>query len=148
MFRPAPALLALVTAAPLLLATPAANASPYAESTAQNACPFQGVPPSDFEDVEGSGVEDAVACVQWYGITQGVTPTRYGPEQHVLRDQMATFLARTLAALRIPLAPAENRFDDVDGNVHEQSVEQLAAAGVITGTGERRYSPRAPITRA
>lgn len=35
----------------------------------------------------------------------------------------------------MPLPAGEERFRDIDGNVHEDAIERLAAAGVIYGSG-------------
>jgi hypothetical protein len=57
---------------------------------------------------------------------------------------MATFLVR---ALDVP-STADDFFDDDDGSAHEDSINRLAAAGIVTGCGERSYCPRESVTRA
>ena len=37
---------------------------------------------------------EAVACIKDLGITNGVSPTTYGPAQLVTREQMAAFIGR------------------------------------------------------
>jgi hypothetical protein len=44
-------------------------------------------------------------------------------------------------------ADPADQFDDDDGSVHEKSINQLAAAGVVQGTGMRTYAPRQTLTR-
>ncbi len=42
--------------------------------------------------------------------------------------------------------PAD-QFDDDDGSVHEKPINQLAAAGVVRGSGTRTYAPSQTLTR-
>lgn len=45
-------------------------------------------------------------------------------------------------------ATAVGRFVDDDGNVHEQAIEHVAAAGIAAGCDADRFCPIAPVTRA
>jgi hypothetical protein len=60
------------------------------------ALPQAGAP---FEDVAGSPHAASIGTVAALGITAGVSATRYVPGAPVARDQMASFLARTLNLL-------------------------------------------------
>ena len=54
---------------------------------------------SSFTDVAGSPFAVEIGKVAALGVTQGATATTYAPGQPVRRDQMASFLARTLNLL-------------------------------------------------
>ncbi|MTV25117.1 hypothetical protein FTX61_06755 [Nitriliruptoraceae bacterium ZYF776] len=53
-------------------------------------------PPSRFADTAGSVHARAIDVAAHLGIALGRTPTRFAPGEDVRRDQMASFLARTL----------------------------------------------------
>ena len=55
--------------------------------------------PSSFTDVADSAFAVEIGKVAALGVTQGATATTYAPGQPVRRDQMASFLARTLNLL-------------------------------------------------
>jgi hypothetical protein len=115
-----------------------------------DACPGGRVPTGAFTDVRAGDVHGAmVECLSWWGIGVGRPDRSYGPVEPVTRAQMATFLARvvTSAGVTLPADPP-NAFDDDAGSVHERSVDQLAALGVVLGKGDRRFSPAAPVDRA
>src|SRR3546814_16984032 len=77
----------------------------------------------------------------------------------VTRAQMATFVARLLdavaelnngsATLHTLPASGDDAFSDDDGiQPHEESIDRLAAAGVVSGSGGGLFRPGAPVTRA
>jgi hypothetical protein len=108
------------------------------------------VPPNRFSDVvTGSTHERSISCLVWWGVAQGRTTTTYAPAAGVTRDAMASFVARTVLAARPGSLPAEppDAFTDDETSVHERAVNQLAAVGIIGGTGGGRYSPRAVVNR-
>ena len=111
------------------------------------ACQAGQFPDAGFRDIQGNAHERQINCLPRYGVAKGLTATAFGPAALVRRDQMASFLARALTELRIPLPAGGDRFDDLRGNVHRDSVERLAAAGIVNGTGQRRYSPDEPVRR-
>lgn len=54
-----------------------------------------GGTPGEFVDVPSSSFAyEPVACIRELGITNGTSPTTYGPAQFVTREQMAAFIAR------------------------------------------------------
>jgi hypothetical protein len=57
---------------------------------------------------------------------------------------MAAFLTR---ALSLP-ATGTDYFDDDHGTVHEGAINRIAAAGITSGCGARRYCPSDEISRA
>lgn len=108
-----------------------------------------GAPDAGFTDVSASNVHrDRIDCIADLGITTGVTPTTYGPSSTLTRDQLASFLDRTLTAGGQPLpAAAEDHFDDDDGSTHEDAINRLADAGIVS-TSSRTFGTRSKPTRA
>lgn len=108
-----------------------------------------GAPSAGYADTADAGVHaPAVDCLAWWGITRGIGDGRYVPATGVTRGQLASFLARTLRASGVPLQASSDQFSDDNGSVHEDNINALASAGVITGTGPGRYAPNQPVTRA
>lgn len=103
-----------------------------------------------FSDVSGDSPHRlAIDCVAYYEVVSGYGDGTYRPAQVVRRDQMATFIAGALRATGAALPPdPPDAFSDDDGSVHEQAINQLAALGVVGGTGGGRYSPAQAVSRA
>lgn len=120
------------------------------EPDEEAACPAGDVPPHGFADVADASVHaDGIACVAWYGLTQGITATQYGPAARVNRAQMASFVARLVAAGGGELPAATDQgFADVDpSGVHADAINRLAAAGIVQGTSATSYAPGAQVRR-
>ena len=96
-----------------------------------------------FSDIAGSSFYEHIVWLVDNGITGGCGNGRFCPNDTVLRNQMASFLAR---ALDLPAA-TEDYFDDDDGQSHEADINKVAEAGITGGCGERRYCPTAPVMR-
>jgi hypothetical protein len=128
---------------------------PEARDLRRHACPRDAVPPSRFRDLDGNVHETAITCLGWWGVTEGVSATRYHPRDVVRRDQMASFLARYLDSaadrglLARPLPPVGvPRFTDVSPrSVHADAVNRLALAGIVQGTSATTYDPSGRVTR-
>jgi hypothetical protein len=120
-------------------------------------------PATGFTDVQaGDTFALAIRCLAAARVTQGQTPTTYGPNLTVRRGPMASFIARTIDAadardrgdrVRALPAPGEGRFTDVPADdVHAANINRLAAAGIVSGgVGTRpatTYSPELEVTRA
>jgi hypothetical protein len=113
------------------------------------ACPASLIVEDGFADVPQSSVhESAVDCVTWWQVTTGTDWGGYLPADGTSRAANASFVARALAAAgtTMPSNPPD-AFTDDDGSVHEQAINQLAALGVVQGTGDRRFSPSDPVNR-
>ncbi|MTV27776.1 hypothetical protein FTX61_20510 [Nitriliruptoraceae bacterium ZYF776] len=103
--------------------------------------------PTRFPDVPSDSSHlDAIACLQALDVTQGFGDGTYRPRGLVTRDQMATFLARTVEQVRT-LPSAAPTFTDVAGSPHAANIGKLAAAGIVRGRDARTYAPRATVTR-
>lgn len=122
----------------------AAATAPVAEPAAAADGPGAGAWP--FVDVVGTEHAAAIAELVERGIVVGCDPSgrRFCPHDPVTRGQMATLLVGAL-----DLASTDvDHFDDDAGNAHEADIDRLAAAGITTGVGERRYDPEGTLTRA
>jgi SpoIID/LytB domain protein len=118
--------------------------------TIDTACPSSEVPSGAFSDVPAESPHArAVDCVAWREIALGTGDGLFSPAGMVTREQMASFVARMITAAggSLPAEPAD-AFDDDAGSVHELSINQLAALGVVQGVGSRTYGPKLPIDRA
>ena len=137
----------------------AAEAVPGARDTSAFACPPQQVPDAGFVDTNGDTFERDIDCLAWYKITTGGPGGRpanqYGPGLPVSREQMASFLLRSLDHLDPGLVPAydgQNRFTDVSGESdHVGPINRLADVGIVRGgaggTPATTYSPGLPVQR-
>ena len=96
-----------------------------------------------FYDIADSIFEGDITWLLKAGITSGCDVNRFCPRASVTREQMASFLVR---ALRLP-PTTRDFFNDDDGSMHEGSINRLAASGITSGCGYRRYCPRASVTR-
>ena len=112
------------------------------------ACPAGQVPVSAFGDIGGNTHAASIECVVWHRIARGVTATTFEPHLPVRRDQMASFVARTLEAAGVDLdTPGDQGFTDIVGNVHAEAINQIAALGVARGTSATSFEPHLPVRR-
>ena len=107
-----------------------------------------GLPPATqdyFDDDNGDVHEDNINRIAAAGITLGVKPRLFDPGGVVPRDQMASFLARSIP----DLVPATgDQFTDDDGNTHEDNINIIAANGITLGCGSSTtYCPTDPVPR-
>ncbi len=119
------------------------------------ACPPGQVPRSGFGDTAGTTHAASIDCLRWWGVTSGLTPTRFQPGGNVSRGQMATFLAKWIDDVaargsgRALGSDTSHPFTDVPtGHTHGASIARLHRAGVISGTSRTTYAPNDPVTRA
>ena len=104
----------------------------------------QPVQPLPFEDVSAPWAVEAVRWLAEEGITVGVAPGRFGPDEFVTRGQFAAFLHRYAGEP----AAAPHPFSDVFAAYQQAPVSWLAATGITTGTSDRTFSPDRYVTRA
>jgi hypothetical protein len=134
-----------VAAAP----APARPASGPTPRPSDDSCPAGAVPAAGFTDTMRTVHAAAVDCAVWWEVARGTSPTTFSPGGTLTRGQIASFLARTVAAagVALPTSPPD-AFDDDDGSVHERAIDQMAALGVLAGKGDRTYAPDDAVTRA
>ncbi len=105
------------------------------------------VPSGDhFSDDEGRFYESAANRLFEAGITEGCGPDRYCGDQFIPREQMAAFLARTLA---LPASSTDHFVDD-EGSMFEGAIDKIAQAKITLGCNpptNNRFCPRDHVTR-
>jgi hypothetical protein len=116
-------------------------------------CPPE-TPEADYTDRDGIPPvhQRNVDCTTHRGITQGYTDGTYRPRNAVRRDQMASFIVRTVEeADGTPTMPSpedsDDEFEDIDGNTHEDRIRQAFAAGITEGRTNTQYAPNRNIRR-
>jgi hypothetical protein len=91
-----------------------------------------------------------VDCAFALGVVEGTggEPNRYQPLEPTRRDQMASMLVRALeaAGYTVPAA-GDQGFTDIDGDVHADAINRLAALGITGGTSETTYGPDQHVRR-
>ncbi len=90
-----------------------------------------------------------ISCLAHLGLIQGDGASQYAPGRSVTREQLATLLVRAIerSGTELPVGD-DDAFDDIEGSVHADSINALAAAGLVSGTADGTFRPTAPVTRA
>lgn len=96
-----------------------------------------------FDDDDGNKHEANINRLAAAGVTYGCGDRRFCPNGVVLRDQMASFLAR---ALKLP-ATSVDHYDDDEGNRHEDAINRFAEADITRGCGTDRFCPKGVVVR-
>lgn len=153
--------LAVVTGSALLAAAlspagvEARSAADQADGGQGGGCPVEPEEAGfdDEDDVPAAHAEN-VDCAAFFAIALGYSDGTYRPERPVPRDQMASFVARTLKAgeVALPSAGEADRFSDVAAdNPHAEHIGRLRAAGVVlggpAGLDSDEYGPELPVRR-
>lgn len=113
------------------------------------ACPPDRVPPASFDDVVDNPHRAAIACTGWYGLTNGTSEDAFSPADRLNRAQIASFIARLAERTGLMLPAATDQgFTDIDGSVHADAINQLAALSIVQGKSPTVYGPDALVTRA
>ncbi|MEM9467866.1 MAG: S-layer homology domain-containing protein [Actinomycetota bacterium] len=98
-----------------------------------------------FSDVEeGRYYADAVAWMTNEGITTGISPGCFGPDELATRGQVVTFLWRYVD----PNPTGGHSFTDVTASYQQAPVSWAASTGVTTGLTSTLFGPNNPATRA
>ena len=123
-------------------------------SRAETAIMFQRaleLPESDqtapFDDVVGQYFEPKVMATYEAGIFRGTSASRFGPEDTLTREQMASVIVRAFGLE--PVEGVEVPFEDLDEAMadHRQDIEILFQNGATTGITPERYHPRGVVPR-
>ncbi|MTV24223.1 hypothetical protein FTX61_02120 [Nitriliruptoraceae bacterium ZYF776] len=134
------------------VAVTASSASAAPRGT-DHACPPGEIPDPGFTDAAGP-FADAIACVAWYGITQGRTASSFAPGGTVTRGQLASFTRALLDAADpdgFPLGDTDTGFTDVPSDSpHARAIDALASADppVLLGYTATRFGPTDRVNRA
>ncbi|MDV6379269.1 S-layer homology domain-containing protein [Sporosarcina sp. GW1-11] len=99
-----------------------------------------------FTDVTtANGYYKAIAALAQANIIGGYGDGRYGPNQPITREQMASILVK---AFDLPhYQGMKNPFKDVKNPSHANNILIIYTLGITTGTTPDTYSPKNPITR-
>lgn len=105
-------------------------------------------PQTRFVDVApDSPHADAIARLNEAGIIEGYVDARYEPEGRVTRAQMASIIDRTYKYMTGAALPGgSDQFSDDDQSVHEDSINAVAEAGIMGGTGFE-FDPNRSVRR-
>ncbi|GJM37910.1 MAG: hypothetical protein DHS20C19_12770 [Acidimicrobiales bacterium] len=116
------------------------------EDDDDDACPM---PSNPFTDVSTSSFAYVdILCLYGLDITTGTSPTTYGPDQFVTREQMAAFLGRLLRALGVSCPTPANPFNDVSSSSFAYAdILCILGLDITTGTSGTTYSPDSFVTR-
>ncbi len=96
-----------------------------------------------FVDIDGNAFRGDIEWAYAEGITAGCTADRFCPRDPVRRDQMASFIDRMFELA----GTTTDFFSDDEGNIHEEAINRLAAAGITFGCGPASYCPGRSVTR-
>lgn len=88
-----------------------------------------------------------VDCIVHRGLVAGYPDGTYRPARTVTRGQVASFLAGLVRTSRDLPVPPRGRFRDLDGDVHRDNVEALAAIGIVDGFADGTYRSADRVTR-
>ncbi len=102
-----------------------------------------------FRDVSPNSVHaSSIARLSKAGIISGRTATTYQPGAPVTRAQTASLISGAIAHATGNALPAGgDTFYDDNRSAHEASINRLAAARLVAGTGGFSYRPSDPVTR-
>ena len=108
--------------------------------------------PSGFSDIGALTPEAQLAVYELaeLSITAGTSPTTYGPEAAVTREQMAVFLVRTVRAVGVTLPDGSTQgFTDIAalGAESQAAINQVRQLGITFGTSATTFSPSTLVTR-
>ena len=109
-------------------------------------CPEPASADNPFTDVDTSlyyGKATLWAVEQ--GITTGMTPTEFGPNEIVNRGQTVTFIYRAAGQ---PVSGATEQFNDIDSSAYYLDAVNWAADNMITnGVSDTEFGPDQDCTR-
>ena len=120
-------------------------------AAATDACP-SSIPSAGYKDLAGYSTEtiEAINCITYYGISEGVTASLFDPAGEVPRWQMALFLVRTAEDLGIPIpAGSDQGFKDLGtvSTAARAAINQLAQLGITKGVTATSFAPYEPVQR-
>ena len=106
-----------------------------------------GTRKTPFDDVpQGEFYEDSVAWAVQRGITNGISPSEFGPNLECSRSQVVTFLWRA-AGCPEPEAGVNPFTDLVPGEFYEKAVLWAVQNNITTGISATEFGPDAECSR-
>ena len=97
-----------------------------------------------FTDTEDSPYAQAIDLLGTYGVLSGTGDGRFDPEGSLTRAQLCALLAQALNC-NVPDGPSA--FTDVSMDAwYGPAVNALAGMGLVSGLGDGRFAPDAPVT--
>ncbi len=99
----------------------------------------------DFTDTNS----EAVRKMGGLGIINGIGDGKFGPNDYLTREQAAVILARMAEKLGWTLPEADTDFADKASIAPwaQEAVGSIQASGIMNGTGDNKFSPKARYTR-
>ncbi|WP_219835450.1 S-layer homology domain-containing protein [Paenibacillus sp. R14(2021)] len=98
-----------------------------------------------FADVHGHWAEAAIQALKSNGIIGGYAEGTFKPNNEISRAEIAAILSKVM---NLSLVTESSKFLDVSGSWAEQSINQLANAGILSGKGSNKFDPNATASRA
>jgi hypothetical protein len=107
----------------------------------------------NFKDVaSGKWYTDAVSTLFKNGIVSGRSDGTFGVDKAVTNEEMAVILARTLKTLGVSPKTQKTyvafKDDAAISSYAKEAVQQLYEMGIVNGTSDGSFNPKAPATRA
>ena len=99
--------------------------------------------PTGFSDASSSPFRADIRWLLAEGITAGCSTTRFCPKATVTREQLASFVTRSIG---VPAASGD-WFSDDSSSAHQGDINRVAEAGIASGCAKGRFCPRAGVTR-
>ena len=104
--------------------------------------------PDRFSDDGTSVHQSAINALAGAGLVSGVRTGEFAPAQPLTRAQMASLLVRVIEHLGSEsVSRRSNFFIDDETDIHQPSINAMAAIGVTGGIEELLYGPGRPIVR-
>jgi hypothetical protein len=105
--------------------------------------PLQVPGPGGFYDTHGSTFGADITWLVQAGITNGCAAGYFCPTSAVTREQMASFLKRSL---NLPPTATDYFIDDAT-SIHQPDINSITVARITNGCATARYCPRSNVSR-
>ena len=103
-----------------------------------------GAEAAGYSDTRGHYAQEAIEAWSGYGVLKGYPGGIFRPDGAITRGELAVVLDRVMGYRN----KAENTYSDLpEGKWYTDSILHLAGEGILTGDGDGRMDPNAPVTR-
>ncbi len=89
-----------------------------------------------------------VAAAQQDGIVAGISPTEFGPNEPITREEMAVLLAHALGSSAVPGSPLKFTDTASIASWAQAAVQEVVGAGLMAGFPNGTFQPTGVSTRA